>query len=170
MNGLSNYYSFANNKARLQFIQYILYHSCVKLFGRKLKLHSRSIVFSKFGKGLTVTEEIDKKKKSYKFKLKSSFKRTGKFLINPAEPLDVVYYSMRSKSILDQNCSICNSDTGIEMHHVKALKSAKTSGFITVMINMNRKQIPVCKSCHVKIHNGTYDGLKLKDLPLSRKK
>jgi predicted HNH restriction endonuclease len=50
------------------------------------------------------------------------------------------------------------------MHHIKALKTAKAVGFINVMKAMNRKQIPVCKSCHVKIHNGSYDKLKLSDL------
>jgi len=29
------------------------------------------------------------------------------------------------------------------------------------MAQMNRKQIPVCHQCHVKIHKGKYDGIKL---------
>jgi len=47
------------------------------------------------------------------------------------------------------------------MHHIKALKS-KTSGFMNVMRAMNRKQITVCKSCHVKIHAGIYSGISKK--------
>jgi predicted HNH restriction endonuclease len=51
----------------------------------------------------------------------------------------------------------------VEMHHIRALKE-KVAGFMSVMRAMNRKQIPVCRACHLKIHNGTYDGLSLKDL------
>jgi predicted HNH restriction endonuclease len=53
------------------------------------------------------------------------------------------------------------------MHHVKAL-IGKTSGFMDIMRAMNRKQIPVCKSCHVKIHAGKYSGISLKNLPLKK--
>lgn len=84
LQGIFNYYSFASNRCRLQFIQFILYHSCAKLFGRKLKLNSRKVVFSKFGSKLTVKT----KTKNYSFKLYKSFKATGKFLINPSHPLD----------------------------------------------------------------------------------
>ena len=28
----------------------------------------------------------------------------------------------------------------------------------------NRKQVPVCRECHRKIHRGEYDGLRLADL------
>jgi hypothetical protein len=29
------------------------------------------------------------------------------------------------------------------------------------MSKMNRKQIPLCKECHIKVHAGKYDGPKL---------
>lgn len=82
LQGIINYYSFATNRARLQFIQFILLHSCVKLFGRKLKLNSRKSVFSKFDSNLTVK---DKNGKKVSFKLHHGFKATGKFLINPKD-------------------------------------------------------------------------------------
>jgi Type II intron maturase len=74
MQGLANYYSFADNRARLQLIQFILLHSCAKLFGRKLKLRTRSKVFTKFGKNLKITEDgmNEKKKKTFSFKLSPS--------------------------------------------------------------------------------------------------
>ena len=72
LQGIVNYYSFATNRSRLQFIQYILYHSCAKLFGRKLKLNSRKVVFSKFGTNL----KIKSNNKNYSFKLHKSFKAT----------------------------------------------------------------------------------------------
>lgn len=176
MQGFKNYYSFANNSSRLQLIQYILHHSCAKLFGRKLKMNSRKSVFAKFKSNLEVKDRTsdspNSKLKTYSFKLESSFKKTGKFLINPMDPIDSVYYSLRTRSQLSNEsiCSICSSNDNIEMHHVRALKKGKTGGFMDVMRAMNRKQIPVCRTCHVKIHNGLYSGLSLKDLLLRTNK
>ena len=58
------------------------------------------------------------------------------------------------------------------MHHVKHIRKGgvKSSGFTALMSQLNRKQIPVCHSCHVKIHNGTYAGTSLKELRMSQKK
>lgn len=40
---------------------------------------------------------------------------------------------------------------------------------MNVMRAMNRKQITVCKSCHVKIHAGIYSGIsKKKKLPSTK--
>jgi len=49
------------------------------------------------------------------------------------------------------------------MHHVRSLKG-KPKGFTATMKAMNRKQIPVCRICHNKIHYGLYDGLRINDL------
>ena len=169
MQGISNFYSFADNRARLQLIQYILLHSCAKLFGRKLNLNSRNVVFSKFKSNLQVKAPVsdapNSKSKIYSFKLAKSFKATGKFLINPAEPLDTVYYKLRTRSKLDDEslCCICASNERVEMHHVKALKG-KSGKFMDVMRAMNRKQIPVCFTCHRKIHAGLYSGISLKKI------
>ena len=173
MQGIANYYSFADNRARLQFIQYILLHSCAKLFGRKLNLNSRSVVFNKFKSNLQikapVSDTTNSKTKIYSFKLAKSFKATGKFLINPPEPLDTVYYNLRTRSKLDNetSCSICGSNENIEMHHIKALRGKKTDNFMNVLRAMNRKQIPVCSICHDKIHAGLYSGIRLNKLPVT---
>jgi len=52
------------------------------------------------------------------------------------------------------------------MHHLRHVRKMgqKTRGFDAVMSKLNRKQIPVCKTCHADIHNGRYDGLGLSDL------
>lgn len=50
------------------------------------------------------------------------------------------------------------------MHHVRALKKSNTSGFMDVMRAMNRKTIPVCSSCHDKIHAGLYSDINLKKI------
>lgn len=50
------------------------------------------------------------------------------------------------------------------MHHVKHVKKGKTTGLTQLMRKLNRKQLPVCRKCHMKIHKGNYDGIGLKDL------
>jgi len=52
------------------------------------------------------------------------------------------------------------------MHHVKHLRKdgVKPTGFLNLMSNLNRKQIPVCRSCHNKIHKGNYNGMAIRDL------
>jgi predicted HNH restriction endonuclease len=80
------------------------------------------------------------------------------------DPFVVKYYSVRSHSAFDQNCRICGSTEKIEMHHVKHIRKGKVKGFTQIMNQLNRKQIAVCRECHMKIHKGQYDGISLKDL------
>lgn len=54
------------------------------------------------------------------------------------------------------------------MHHIKRLRGPTgknlTKGFEKIMGAHNRKQIPVCRNCHRKIHKGEYDEKSLSDL------
>ena len=63
--------------------------------------------------------------------------------------------------MLEKICMICKSQDQIEMHHIRHLKG-KPKGFSESMKAINRKQIPVCKECHDKIHYGSYDGINLR--------
>jgi hypothetical protein len=57
------------------------------------------------------------------------------------------------------------------MHHVRHIRKLShkrvATGFNRVLRALNRKQIPVCTACHVSIHRGEYDGMKLSDLAYS---
>jgi nicotine oxidoreductase len=46
------------------------------------------------------------------------------------------------------------------MHHVKHVRKQgfRYKGFHQQMSLLNRKQIPLCKDCHLKVHAGLYDG------------
>ena len=161
LQGIDNYYSFADNRPRMQFIQFIIQHSCAKLIARKLNLHSRAQVFKKFGNDIRVIDREGSKEKQISLRILNSYLPLRKFLVNPPNPLEVIYCGLRSKSLLHKECIICSSTTRVEMHHVKSLGG---KGFTATMKAMNRKQIPVCRVCHDKIHSGLYDGLKLNDL------
>jgi predicted HNH restriction endonuclease len=52
------------------------------------------------------------------------------------------------------------------MHHLKHIKTIniKLKGIDKEMAAINRKQIPVCKDCHSKVHRGEYDGIGLRKL------
>ena len=60
---------------------------------------------------------------------------------------------------MDLPCIICCSKENVEMHHRRPLKKSKTDNTLKgINVNLSRKQIPVCRNCHITIHNGNYDG------------
>lgn len=60
------------------------------------------------------------------------------------------------------NYTLCQSDFKVEMHHVRAMKdlNPNISGVDRLMIRRNRKQIPLCRPCHMKYHFDTKVGKK----------
>lgn len=132
----------------------------------KMKIGSRKQVFQKYGANIEVAyKDSNGKDRTAKFELRNSLSRINKFATESADPFETFYYNLRTKDKLGSLCRLCSSDINVEMHHVRALKSGKTSNtFMDVMRQINRKQIPVCKSCHIKIHAGKYDGLSLKKI------
>ena len=177
--GIQNYYRFADNFASLDRIQYILKFSLAHTLAAKYKCSVRQ-VFKRFGKNPTIVIKAKdgKRDRCIAFYNNNNWKkqRNG-FQIGQA-PVDLLQWSisLRSRSKLGMPCCICNSTEQIEMHHVRHIR--KTGGKKPVGINailqmLNRKQIPVCKVCHQKIHCGDYDGLRLSDLaynPYKREK
>lgn len=57
---------------------------------------------------------------------------------------------------MNSPCSQCGSTTDVEIHHVRQLRSmsktVKADFLIQQIVKMNRKQIPMCKLCHIKYH------------------
>jgi len=168
--GIQNYYRFADNFSHLIRIQYILKFSLAHTLAAKYKCSVRQ-GFKRFGKTPTVAVKAKdgKRDRQVTFYNNSDWKkqRNG-FQINPAT-VDQLQWSikLRSRSKLGMPCCICNSSEQVEMHHVRHIR--KTGGKKPVGINailqmMNRKQIPVCTTCHQKIHRGDYNGIRLSDL------
>jgi len=158
---LLNYYSFAYNRSQLNLIQFLLQHSLACTFMNKLKLNSRSQVFKKYGQKLCIKED----NKIIYFKLQKTLKRINLFSDSPIirNPFKIFNYSLRTKeNISNSSCLICRSNENIEMHHKKPLKAHKTNNrFKSIKVNLSRKQIPLCRKCHLLVHSGKYDGLSI---------
>lgn len=165
--GLQNYYSGCTNRGRLQYIHYLLHMSCAMTLGHRHRM-SCSKVFRKYSKRLTA--KIPQTEKTVSFPYKTSWKISERrWLLGRSVPLPTYRYvkSLLTKSSLELPCCICDSDVNpIEMHHVKHVRKNgfRYKGFQQQMALLNRKQVPLCKECHQKVHSGLYDGPSLETL------
>jgi hypothetical protein len=164
--GLLNYYSGCTNRRRLQYIHYLIHMSCAMTLGHRHRM-SCSKIFKKYKKNLTV--KIPNTRKTISFPYKTSWRLKerrwlkGRKVVIPTNR----YANLVAKSSLGLPCAICDSGKSpIEMHHVKHVRKqgVRYKGFHEQMALLNRKQIPLCKNCHKKVHAGLYDGPSLKSL------
>lgn len=168
--GIQSYYRFTDNFGSLTRIQFILSMSCAKTLGMKLKTTSASI-YRKHGRELTfVIRALDgKKDRTVKFYVNRDWKVDRYAFARGDQPTDLVQMAtrMRTRSKLGYPCVICGETDGVVMHHVRHIRKADSKpavGFKAIMRALNRKQVPVCQSCHGKVHRGEYDSIKLTDL------
>lgn len=170
--GLLNFYGFAHNYAELSRVQYVIQLSLAKTLAKKHKTSAPSI-FGKYGRRLRVVRKSGKtaEQVAVELRLESDWSaKPNRFFTNvSADTLDQwkTNKRLRTRSKLGKHCAICGAEDDIEMHHLRHVRKKggkKATGFDSVMADLNRKQIPVCKECHTKIHNGDYSGLKLSDL------
>jgi len=145
MRGYLNYYSFVHNYSRLvSMIYYTLYGSCAKLLAAKFSLRSTGRVRAKFGKQLS-----SKKISLYKPK----YAARHYFNVTSANPNIKLLFAVVSTATLDNlACSACGSTYRVEMHHVRKLADVRKSKgtFDRLKISTRRKQIPLCRVCHMK--------------------
>jgi nicotine oxidoreductase len=169
LHGLLNYYRFADNFAALSRIQYILRFSLAKTLAHKYR-RSMKAMLKKHGRNLHFQWKLsDGRDREISFAENTDWQvKTDAFADNPADP-DLLAWqvTLRTKSKLGFPCLICGSERDVNMHHVRHIRKMevrKSSGFLAIMRALNRKQVPVCRECHLKIHSGEYDGISLKDL------
>lgn len=168
--GLQNYYRFADNFKQLQRIQYILHYSLAKTLAAKYKCSMRRI-FKRFGKAITILVKTkkDKPDREVSFHVNHDWtKQRDEFQVSNTK-IDLLRWTikLRTRSKLGKACCICESTVQMEMHHVRHIRKTGAkppTGFNAILQALNRKQLPVCKSCHQKIHRGQYDGMRLTDL------
>lgn len=171
--GYCNYYSFADNRSSLGSIIHGLKMSCALTLKSKLKLHSRAAVYSKFGSRLSYSRTIETKGKqmvkTYSLQIPENFKRLPfKERFSTSDPslpnLHRVWNAKLTKSNLWKSCVICGSYPA-EMHHLRSISRlrdrSQSVDFIKAqMMAINRKQVPLCKTHHHKVH-GKLGGLSI---------
>jgi group II intron reverse transcriptase/maturase len=169
--GIKAYYSFADNFGKLGRVFYILKFSCARTLALKLKLGTAKKVFTKFGREVTIRDGDGKILASFPYK---SLAKTRKFLkseisnLNPMARLEkLANATFRTKDVLDKPCVICGATENIEMHHVRKLRDSSRAikkDFLTSMMSrMNRKQVPICRPCHINYHKGLIQNVKWKE-------
>jgi group II intron reverse transcriptase/maturase len=168
--GIQNYYRFVDEFHHLSRIQYILKFSLARTLAAKYKI-SVGQVFARHGKDITVIvkRRNQNRDRCVSFSQNSDWtnKRTAFTTKDRTIDLMPITRWMRTRSNLGKPCCVCGSLEQIEMHHVRHIRKMgrqKTTGFMTIMRALNRKQIPTCRSCHSKIHRGDYDGMRLADM------
>lgn len=162
--GIANYYSICSNFAALNQVYYILYYSCVLTLASKLRLKTKRKVLNKFGKNINIKNEAGKTLTFFPSWGKPELnKKTWMETISPVNLIDKISkFTNRTTDQFNEPCKICGATKSIEMHHIRHLRKNNSKDYLTqTMININRKQVPLCQSCHNKIHAGLYDGPKL---------
>ena len=166
LNGLVNYYSFANNKTALSLFHWILRKSLAKTLAAKLKLGSVRKVYLKFG--ANINYRIPGTDREINFECPDLTVNPKKFLGNTdfTDSLRVMDWSIRTVNFFNYVCSNCGTSEDLQVHHVKHIRTIDVdlNGFDKQMAAINRKQIPLCRNCHQRVHKGESDGMSLKHL------
>jgi hypothetical protein len=95
--------------------------------------------------GLGIQEKHINNKKDFKF--------------NPFDyNVDYITYTKRTKLLSSSTCVVCASTQQVEIHHVKTFRQDNVDSINNDMIGItHRKQICLCRICHVNIHNDSYE-------------
>jgi group II intron reverse transcriptase/maturase len=157
--GYLNYYSFAMNKNQLiSYLHFILKTSCAKLLAAKFTLKTQNRVYLELGKDLKGKEKIgfiaaDYGLTPWDFKTPSDTPLRGQHnKVSENGIINTLYAESISVASLENlSCSNCGSKYRVEMHHVKYLKdlNPKLSKIDALMDKRRRKQIPLCRECHL---------------------
>jgi group II intron reverse transcriptase/maturase len=170
--GIQQYYRPADNFGQLTRVQYILKYSLAKTLASKKKTSITSVMR---GRDISVqvrTEKGQVRNITFYRNTDWAVKRDA-FKDSPEVDLVTMNVRLRTRSKLGLPCVVCGNPNGVQMHHVRHIRKMddrEPKGFTRVMATLNRKQVPVCKACHGRMHRGEYDGLSLKELAYDLRK
>ena len=164
LRGYENYYSFVHNKGQIcTYLYYIIRDVVLRTLANKLSLQNRSKVIAKFGSEIKIYDQENRdsnNKPILKTKLyKPSYKlNVWDFKVkNRVHNIIGLYANEVSLAKFDNlSCTVCKSDYKVEMHHIRMMKDLKAikGTLVYLMSKANRKQIPLCRSCHMAHHSG----------------
>jgi hypothetical protein len=176
LQGLINYYSRAHNVVnRMRYLRHVWEVSLAKTLAAKYKTKATTISrkyrqFFTLDKRHILGVEIrreGKKPLQTAFGRKPIQRETRSIMRDAIQTV----YNKRNEiltRLLGDVCELCGSKVNIEAHHMKKLADLKKRykkeppTWVKKMIAIRRKTLFVCKTCHKKIHNGTYDGRNLR--------
>ena len=161
--GLFNYYSFVKNRPTVSWIGWLIKESCALTLARKFKYKSMRQVFKKFHKDLGVDISKDKRISFVDIAYKSAINISKAINITqePLKNLEKTWNAKFTKSNLHKACIMCGNTVDVEMHHVRKIRDLKNPNskldfFGRQMAAINRKQVPLCKDHHIRLHNNTW--------------
>lgn len=158
--GYLNYYSFVHNYGTLvSRILMITKGSCAKLLAAKFSLKTTAQVYKKFGKNLGARTPKEKEK-ALPF-IQPSYKLTLKFKTKDNPVINTNMITISQASLQGLVCQACGSDYRVEMHHVRKMKdlNPKANYIDKLMAKINRKQIPLCRKCHMERHRNSKNSI-----------
>ncbi len=170
--GIQEYYRPTDNWPELQRVQYILKYSLAKTLALKKKTPITRVM-----RGRDISVQIRTKKGQVRnivfYRNTDWTVKRDAFKDSPEVDLVTMNVRLRTRSKLGLPCMVCGGLDKIQMHHVRHIRKMddkEPRGFTRVMAALNRKQVPVCKACHERIHRGEYDSLSLKELAYDLRK
>jgi hypothetical protein len=153
-------------------VQYILKYSLAKTLALKRKTPITSVM-----RGRDISVQVRAKNGQVRnvvfYRNTDWTVKRDAFKDSPEVDLVRMNVRLRTRSKLGLPCVVCGNPNGVQMHHVRHIRKMddrEPKGFTRVMAALNRKQVPVCKACHERIHRGEYDGLSLKELAYDLRK
>ena len=158
--GILNYYTFAGNRSSLAKIEGLLRLSCALTLALKYKLKTMAKVFKVYGRDLTCEKSGYKLYRSVTLKAIHKFKGKTNIQLEDLEKLIREEWLSVTDPNLFKSCVICGGKDDIEMHHVRSIENVRArirSGEVEygeLVGAMKRKQIPLCREHHNKLHGG----------------
>lgn len=165
ISSLYHYYKLANDSTALATFKYFMEYSMYKTFANKYKTSVAKIIKKhKVNGEFTIRYQTRRGVKSAHLYNKG-FKRIKGLCRNHMKldrlPNTHMYHSSRNslmKKVFYHKCHYCDSDKQIEHHHVNKLKKNKNKQvWKRKKIERESKTIPVCRTCHLALHQGTLD-------------
>jgi hypothetical protein len=147
--GIVQYYRFVDNFNDLSSkIYYILKSSCAKLLTAKFSAKYQANIYKKYGRNL-------KGKDKHGFaKIVLGIKLVGFRIRTDDVPLRIYSAGISKASLEGLTCTACGSEYSVEMHHVRQLSDLNPKAYHIdkIMAKKKRKQIPLCRQCHMEHH------------------
>lgn len=168
--GFVQYYLLAQDVYRLNTLQWVMETSMLKTLARKHKSSVRRMarkykttLATPYGQRMCFEATVPREGRK---PLVARFggiplKRKRTTVITDLRPtLATNRYNELIHRLLAERCEICQSSTGLQVHHVRKLADLTKPGrterpaWVQMMVRRHRKTLVVCDHCHHEIHAG----------------